>query len=160
MESVRKVYLQNYCNFSGRASRSEFWWAFLAQYVVIMVIYFIFLFLSFVGSAIITATCGDASSAMTGLGIMYILLGGILMLVGLALMLPILGVAVRRLHDTGKSGWFYLVCLIPFVNLILYYWWALPSEMYENQYGPVPNLVNDPWDNDPTFPAQNNNFQI
>ncbi len=66
----------------------------------------------------------------------------ILGIVMLALLLPSLAVAVRRLHDIGKSGKIILLCLIPLVNFviaILLFVWALKdSDLKENQYGPSP----------------------
>lgn len=52
--------------------------------------------------------------------------------------LPSLAVGSRRLHDTGRSGWFQLLSIIPFVGLILLYWWAISGDQGTNQYGPKP----------------------
>lgn len=63
-------------------------------------------------------------------------------IVGLALLLPSLGLCVRRLHDIGKSGWWWLLALIPIVGaIILIVWFCKDSQPTENQYGPIPNLV-------------------
>src|SRR3954469_23834779 len=56
----------------------------------------------------------------------------------LALLLPGLAVGVRRLHDTGKSGWFMLLGLIPVVGLILLYFMAQPGQAQDNEYGAAP----------------------
>ncbi len=82
--------LSNYRNFSGRATRPEFWW-FIA-----------FIFLVDVLSSILDGILG---------------IGFISNLSSLALLLPSISVSVRRMHDVGKSGWFLLV---PFYNLYLY----------------------------------------
>jgi uncharacterized membrane protein YhaH (DUF805 family) len=59
---------------------------------------------------------------------------------GLALFIPGLAVAVRRLHDIGKSGWNLLLCLIPLVGaIILIIWYCQPSQEGDNEYGPNPN---------------------
>ena len=64
------------------------------------------------------------------------------MVVGLAFLLPSLGIAVRRLHDIGKSGWWMFISLIPLIGaIILIVWWCKDSQMEPNEYGPVPNLV-------------------
>lgn len=64
------------------------------------------------------------------------------MVVGLAFLLPSLGIAVRRLHDIGKSGWWMFISLIPLIGaIILLVWWCKDSQMEPNEYGPVPNLV-------------------
>ncbi|HZY19728.1 MAG TPA: DUF805 domain-containing protein [Ramlibacter sp.] len=56
----------------------------------------------------------------------------------LALLLPAIAVGVRRLHDTGKSGWFMLIGLIPLVGLILLYFFAQPSQQGDNAWGSAP----------------------
>ncbi|MDE6300374.1 MAG: DUF805 domain-containing protein [Muribaculaceae bacterium] len=106
----------NYCNFSGRSSRSEFWWFILFYSLLIFVIALIF------GK-------NDFGQTISGL-------------VVLALILPYFGLCVRRLHDIGRSGWWLLINLIPFVGEIIYIiWMCKDSEMHPNQYGPVPNVV-------------------
>jgi uncharacterized membrane protein YhaH (DUF805 family) len=57
----------------------------------------------------------------------------------LGLLLPGLGVAVRRLHDTGKSGWWVLLGLIPLIGLVLLYFLALPGAEGANEYGNPPS---------------------
>lgn len=100
-----------YCCFTGRASRSEYWWWFL--FVVI------------VGA--ILGMFGKTGEVLNGIA-------------GLALFLPGLGLAVRRLHDISKSGWWVLLALIPVVGaIILIIWYVQDSDQYTNQYGPVPN---------------------
>ncbi|MBO6112382.1 MAG: DUF805 domain-containing protein [Lachnospiraceae bacterium] len=99
--------------FDGRARRSEYWWFQLFVFIVDIVV-----------SAIIN---------QTGLGATV---SGI---ISLLLALCSLSVAVRRLHDIGKSGWFYLIGLIPLVGwIILIVWYCKDSEPGENQYGPNP----------------------
>ena len=55
--------------------------------------------------------------------------------------LPSLSVCIRRLHDIGKSGWWYLLVLIPLVNLVLIYFFILDSQPGVNQYGPNPKGI-------------------
>lgn len=58
---------------------------------------------------------------------------------GLVLFLPSLGVMMRRLHDTGRSGWWWLIGCIPVVGTIVLLVFLLqPSQPYDNQYGPEP----------------------
>lgn len=116
-EAVVKAIQQNYCNFSGRASRSEFWWFYLFCIVIGWVINLVFM-----------------SSETAN----YIVSG----VFSLALLLPNLGLAVRRLHDIGKSGWWLFLAFIPVVGIIiLIVWWCKESQMEPNEYGPVPNMV-------------------
>ncbi len=62
--------------------------------------------------------------------------------ISLALLLPGLGVGARRLHDIGKSGWFLLLWLIPFVGwLVLLYWAIQPSQAGSNAWGAAPGAA-------------------
>jgi len=64
------------------------------------------------------------------------LLGGI---IGLGLVIPSIAVAVRRMHDIGKSGWYYLFILIPIVGfIIILVWFCKKGTEGENDYGPDP----------------------
>ena len=61
-------------------------------------------------------------------------------LVGLLLQFPTISVAVRRLHDIGRSGWWYLICMVPIIgNVFLIVYWASPGDKGSNRYGPNPN---------------------
>ena len=59
-------------------------------------------------------------------------------IVNLALLIPSIAVGVRRLHDIGKSGWWYLLAFVPLVNLYLLYLLIKDSQPGENEYGPNP----------------------
>ncbi len=111
--------LGNYATFSGRARRSEFWWWYLVLVVIGVVSSF---FDRILGSGII----GGSVDLVFGL-------------IGLALLLPSLAVTVRRLHDTGRSGWWLLIGLVPVVGqLILLFFCLLPSDRGPNQHGFAP----------------------
>lgn len=118
-EAVNKALSQNYCNFNGRASRSEYWWFVLFMAIVNFAIGFVL---------------GIFGSSETGVSI-------ITSIVGLAFLLPGLGLCVRRLHDTGHSGWWVLLSVIPLANILLIVWFCQDSYHGMNQYGPEPNLV-------------------
>lgn len=62
-------------------------------------------------------------------------------LICLALLLPGIAVCVRRLHDTGRSGWWLLLVLIPIVNLVLIFFYALDSTPGTNEYGANPKCI-------------------
>ena len=68
----------------------------------------------------------------------YVLGNMVGLLVNLALLVPSLAAGSRRLHDTGKSGWFQLVSLIPFVGWILVIYWLAQPTVGPNQYGEGP----------------------
>lgn len=115
VDAVKICLTEKYCDFNGRARRSEYWWFCLCNFV-----------LSYVVNLI-----GGLFSPTVGL-----VLTGI---VALGLLLPGLGVCVRRLHDIGKSGWLVLLALIPLVGaIILIVWFCKDSDRGPNAYGPSP----------------------
>lgn len=115
VDAIKMALQQNYCNFDGRSSRSEYWWFSLFTFIL-----------------------NGALSLIFGDGTLGIIISGV---VGLALLLPGLGLCVRRLHDTNRSGWWYLLVLVPLVGwIILIVWFVKPSDPTPNQYGPVPNV--------------------
>lgn len=114
--------LRKYFVFSGRARRKEYWMFFLFNLLATIV-------LVFIDSAI------GMYSAENGIG----LLSG---LYSLAVLIPSISVGVRRLHDTGKSGWWMLIALVPFIgSIVLLVFFVLDSDPGSNQYGPNPKLV-------------------
>lgn len=107
--------LRKYGDFTGRARRNEYWY------------FVLFSFLISLGLAIIDNALGLGSGSGIGL------LGGVY---SLAILIPSLAVAVRRLHDTGRSGWWLLITLIPLVGgIILIVFLASESQPGTNQYG-------------------------
>lgn len=63
-------------------------------------------------------------------------------LVTLALLVPALAVAARRLHDIGRSGWWQLIVWVPVVGiLVALYWYVQPSRQFANKYDPVPDDI-------------------
>ena len=109
---------RRYFQFAGRARRAEFWYFLLVNVGV-----------SFLLGAT-DALLGFVDNEGNGL---------LSSLYGLAVFLPSLAVGTRRLHDTGRSGWWQLLFLIPLVGLIvLLYWFALPGGTGGNRYGDDP----------------------
>jgi uncharacterized membrane protein YhaH (DUF805 family) len=106
--------LTKYIRFEGRASRSEYWWFFLATIIV-------------------SIPLGLVDGLLFGWG--YSDPTVFSWLFDLAIFLPTLAVSIRRVHDTGRSGWY---TLIPFYNLYLF---IIEGEVVPNIYGPVPNNV-------------------
>lgn len=113
------IALKKYATFSGRAQRAEYWY------------YFLFYVLLVVSVSIVDAMTGSYSSA-SGMGML-----GMLLTVGL--LIPSLAVGVRRLHDTGRSGWWLLLAFIPVVGAIVLLVFAVQdSSPGDNAYGPCP----------------------
>ena len=112
--------LKNYADFSGRASRAEFWWFFLFIMVSVFAMYMV-LIVTMVGAAAGASGAPPSAGLLGAIGIVGI---GMLLL-WLAMFIPMLAVQVRRLHDTGRSGWWlggywllYLVYLAMLVGSI------------------------------------------
>ena len=129
MDALTTVLRNKYGTFSGRASRSEYWWSYLGMAVIAMVLQIV----GIVGAFAL-------GSLNEGLGLLF----GSVVFVGLfALVIPSLSVSVRRLHDTGKSGWMLLIMLIPCIGFILWLVWMIEDgQAHANAYGPVPtNLI-------------------
>ena len=112
--------IRQYAKFSGRASRSEFWW------------FNVFVALAVVGSMLLVAFV-----AMTVRNEPLVeVVAWLPLAVDLAFLLPLVTVSCRRLHDTGKSGWWQLLLLTGIGILGLLVWFAQESEEADNRYGP------------------------
>ncbi len=123
--------LSKYATFEGRARRAEFWWFLLFGWLISIAAGFLDWMLF--GRAIMGPDMMD--SGMT----MMVWRSPIQNLVGLALILPGLAVAVRRLHDTDRSGWWWWLCLIPLIGvIILIVWYATRGTQGPNRFGPDP----------------------
>ncbi|SPF68802.1 Protein of unknown function (DUF805) [Propionibacterium ruminifibrarum] len=129
-EAVKTCYTKKYAEFNGRASRSEFWWFFAFYALVNVVGYMIF--------AIATAVAA-ANDPYADAPVLAVIVMIALVLFDLATIVPYIAVAVRRLHDTGKAGTFYLLVLVPWVGgLIVLILCALEPNRGPNMYGPDP----------------------
>lgn len=135
-----KAGFSNYFNFSGRASRSEFWWWMLFSWIVS------WLFSSFLMpdyTSVVLGSSGDPEAIMSAFEDIFLSPGYIVnCLISLALFIPCLSVTVRRLHDIGRSGWwvflYFIICVGPIILLV---WYCKASQDGENQYGPEPNMT-------------------
>ena len=116
-ESIQTVF-QKYAVFEGRARRSEYWWFYLAYTVVNGV-------LSGLGRAVGSGGFATALSVISGI-------------IALACIVPTISVTTRRLHDTGKSGWWQLLYLTCIGGIVILIFCALDSDPGDNQYGPSP----------------------
>lgn len=117
--------LKKYAVFEGRARRKEYWMFSLINMIIVFI-------MSFIQQLFLLS---ESSFILFG----AILIGFVVSVYGLAIFIPFLAVTVRRLHDVGKSGWFYLLVLIPIIGWI----WILvllctDSQPGTNQYGPNP----------------------
>ena len=110
---------KKYVCFSGRARRKEYWMFTLFNFIAALIV-------GFIGGFLSSAT---EVSAFAFLGTIY----------NLAVILPAMGVLIRRFHDIGKSGWWWLIGLVPFVGwIVILVFCCLDSQPGGNQYGPNP----------------------
>ena len=127
----KNVITKNYANFEGRARRSEFWYFALFNAIIALA-------LNIVGGMI-----GALLIESMGPSAMFLGLAP-LMIYALAVLVPGLAVAVRRLHDTGKSGFTILLAFIPLVGgIILIVFYATEGISGPNQYGPDPKTTQE-----------------
>lgn len=121
IEYYKNAVFENYATFSGRARRSEYWYFVLANSLLFIVFFILMTTFSEFGL--------NAESV-------FIVLFG---LYALAMIIPMLALISRRLHDINKSGWYYLVRFIPLIGPI----WFLILMCTEGDYGPN-NYGQDP----------------
>lgn len=111
--------LNKYAVFEGRARRKEYWFFIFFNVLISMAL------------GIIDRLMGNFDPG-TGLGI----LSGIY---ALGVMIPGIAVSVRRLHDTGRSGWWLLITFVPLIGAIVFlYFMVLDSNPERNEYGSSP----------------------
>ena len=123
MEWYLKVMRDNYANFSGRARRKEYWMFTLFFMLFLLVPSFVF--------GLLIAMFPSETVLISG--------GIILAALYFIHLVPALAVTVRRLHDTGKSGWLYLLALIPYIgSLIIFIFTVIKGDRGDNKYGPDP----------------------
>ena len=110
-------FLSNYAKFSGRATRSEYWW---------IALFFLLLFLAVQLMGLVSSDPAPTFYHHGGAGLASMI--GILALI-VASVVPIVSLSVRRLHDSNNSGWLYLLNLIPLIGqIMLVIFLALPSK--------------------------------
>jgi uncharacterized membrane protein YhaH (DUF805 family) len=132
-EAVRSVY-RNFAKFDGRASRPEYWWYTLFYFIVVVMVWIVGFFFIGSGSFTYDNIYPYYHYRPNPLFAVFGLVVGIFVLVNL---LPGLAVAVRRLHDSDKSGWWLLLALIPYVGAIaVIVLLAMPSTVGFNRFGP------------------------
>ena len=112
--------LKQYAVFAGRSRRKEYW------------MFVLFNFLAIVGLTIVEAVL----RRITGMNPDGTVLAN---LYTLAVLLPSIGVAIRRLHDTNRSGWWLLIGLVPVIGfIVLIVFFATDSQPGQNRFGPNP----------------------
>ncbi len=136
-EAVRTVLRDKYATFSGRASRSEYWWFALFNFIILSIF-------SAVIIGVITASGAGAFEGGLPSGVSaWMIIGGLYLL---AIFLPGLAVQVRRFHDRNISGWWYLalfvLSMVPYLGfiagIVILVISLLPGTIGPNRFGPDP----------------------
>jgi len=109
-----KLAISKYAEFTGRSRRSEYWYFMLGNIILSII------------ATMLGVVLGETLGSM---------LSG---LVSLALLIPSIAVGVRRLHDVGRSGWWFLIYFTGIGILVLIWWFASDSQPGANEYGPNP----------------------
>lgn len=113
----------NLGNFDGRAARPEFWWWVLFLWIINLVI------------NMFTGGIGVFMGGQAEFGFLTFV-GYVIWAI---IILATIAVGARRLHDTGRSGWWQLLWLLPCIGpIVLIVFWASAGNPGDNQYGPVP----------------------
>lgn len=116
--------LRNYATFTGRASRREYWMFVLASLLILVVL-----------SGVDTLIAVTEPPWLGAFTLLYVL----------GMCVPVASATVRRLHDTGRAGWWLLVALVPLVgSIILLVFSVLDGQRGENRYGHVPGRSDAP----------------
>ncbi|MAO07709.1 MAG: hypothetical protein CL596_03255 [Alteromonas sp.] len=123
----KRAFIDNYAKFDGRARRSEYWYFTLFNIIITVPLITLFVVLS------------DSGGTSEIVSLIFVALLGLIVL---ALFIPSIAVAVRRLHDTGRSGWWYIIGMIPVVSyvgsIVLLVFYCTDSQPGRNKWGPNP----------------------
>jgi len=112
--------LTNYATFTGRARRTEYW------------------MFSLISAVIVVVLCLVAFLLPREIGLYVLILAG---LYNLAVLVPSVAVTARRLHDTGRSGWWMLISFVPGGGIVVFVFSVMDSEPQPNIYGPNPKAM-------------------
>lgn len=122
----------NFVTFRGRARRKEYWGYFLFWLIAMFVV-----------SGIGLALDGGAGF-LDGSEVPVFTISAVALFI-LATLLPSLAVTIRRIHDIGLSGWFYLLVFVPYVgSMIIFVFSLIPTQTHANKWGPVPAGIRVP----------------
>jgi uncharacterized membrane protein YhaH (DUF805 family) len=134
---------KRYAEFTGRSRRMEYWMFTLLNVIVVTVLMFVVLGVGGAASVVEADAAGDPSA---GLAALFGGTGLLIVIYGLAVLLPSIAVTVRRLHDRDMSGWWYLGAIVGsmipiagfLVSIAFLVLMALPGTPGPNRFGPDP----------------------
>ncbi|HEY1728403.1 MAG TPA: DUF805 domain-containing protein [Candidatus Baltobacteraceae bacterium] len=116
-QAIRSAFAR-WLMFSGRAGGTEYWWFVLFGTIV------------FGLASLLDHALFERDALFWAISLVFLM--------------PYLAVAVRRLHDTNRSGWWLLLIFVPLVgNIVLLIWFCTPSSSGPNRFGPMPGAILD-----------------
>ena len=130
------VFKNKYFQFEGRATRSDFWYFMLYSIIISILLGIIGTVLGIeyvmqMDSMKMVEGTGELVPAVVDFPLNLLQLG-----FSLLLFFPTLAISIRRLHDIGRTGWWYLIALIPLLGmLVLFIFFVLSSQKHDNEYG-------------------------
>jgi len=125
IENFKDAFLKNFANFSGRARRKQYWNFVLMSMIILVPLYLIFM------SSLMSIEDGLSTFDSSILSLMW--------LIYLVLFVPSLAIAVRRLHDTNRSGWWVLIAFVPVIgSIVLLVFLVSDSYPQTNKWGENP----------------------
>jgi uncharacterized membrane protein YhaH (DUF805 family) len=127
-DAIQSFY-KNFNEFSGRSSRSEYWWA----YLFVALLYIPVVIFGNLIDYFLPWQSGSESLGSTLVTMAYVVIH----------ILPFCALLVRRLHDTGRSGWFALLNFVPFGGIAVFIFTLLKSDAGQNRYSPNPSGPQD-----------------
>ena len=122
IESIQTCYKKTF-NFKGRASKSEFWWFYLYDLIIFAA-----------GEMLLKTDSNENLIYSEGV----VALGLILTVLFFINLIPAAAAGVRRLHDTNRSGWWYLLFLVPLITLVALYFFTNDGSKDKNRFGSKP----------------------
>ncbi|MBC7297910.1 MAG: DUF805 domain-containing protein [Demequina sp.] len=141
-QAIKSV-LSQYATFTGRARRAEYWWFYLF-FTLVSLPFQIFFFAMYLAAFAPAFEGLDADGQYSEVAFDDINWGLFavgfvpMIIVTLAFLVPSLAVLVRRLHDTGRSGWWWLISFVPFGSIAILVFTVLDGQPHDNEYGPDP----------------------
>lgn len=145
-ESVRRGF-SRWRNYSDRATPGEYWWFYLLTLIITGIGYLVVMATvvamfatgdkvpatRVVGGETVQTTELHPTSTGTAAVVIAVV---IFVVVALILFFPALALAIRRLHDTDKTGWWYLISFVPFGGIVLLVFFLMPGTVGPNRWGP------------------------
>ena len=119
-----RLFFSQYATFGGRSRRSEYWYAALFNYLVVILCYILLI-----------VSAATESEPLT------VIAAGGMILYALAILLPNLAITVRRLHDIGRSGWWYFISWIPYAGNIVLLVFCCMDSTEDTQWGKNPKYL-------------------